>query len=72
MKVKLELVGLNGNAFALLGAFTKAARRQKMPQAELDAIMNEARSGDYDHLLATLIEHTESPDDEDDDDEREN
>ena len=36
-KVKLELVGLDGNAFFLMGAFSRAARRQGWSQPEINA-----------------------------------
>lgn len=58
-RVKLKLVGLDGNAFALIGAFTKAARAQGWTKAEIDAVRDECMSGDYDHLLMTLMDHTE-------------
>jgi len=58
-KVKLELVGLDGNAFFLLGAFQKQARREGWTPEEIKAVLDEARSGDYDHLLATLSDHCE-------------
>lgn len=57
-KVTLQLVGLDGNAFALLGAFQRQARKEGWEQDEIKAVIDEATSGDYDHLLATLIEHT--------------
>jgi len=65
-KVKLNLVGLDGNAFSLMGAFRRAARREGWEKNEIDAVMNECMAGDYNHLLRTLIEHTESPGEEDD------
>lgn len=65
-KVKLELVGLDGNAFALLGAFSRAARRQGWTSAEIDAVTRQATSGDYDNLLCVLMDHTESPDEDED------
>ena len=58
-KVKLELVGLNGNAFALMGAFQTAARRQGWSDDEIDAVMEDCQSGDYNHLLQTLMANTE-------------
>lgn len=61
-KVKLELIGLDGNAFALMGAFQRQARREGWSKDEIDAVINECMSGDYNHLLATLLEHTESDD----------
>ena len=63
-KVTLNLVGLDGNAFFLLGAFSKAARQQGWTPDEIKAVMDEARASDYDHLLQTLMNHTESEDDE--------
>lgn len=72
-KVKLELVGLDGNAFALMGAFKKAAREQGWSKEEIDAVLDPLKLGDYNNLLCGLIENTESPelssDDDDDDDE---
>lgn len=59
-KVKLDLVGLDGNAFSLLGGFSRAARKQGWKQPEIDSVINEAKSGDYDHLLQTLLKHIES------------
>ena len=56
-QVRLKLTGLDGNAFALLGAFERQARREKWPSDEINAVLEEAQSGDYDHLLATLSEH---------------
>lgn len=55
--VKLRLVGLDGNAFFILGAFTRAARRQKWTEAEIKQVCDEAMSGDYDHLLQTMMKH---------------
>jgi len=62
MKIQLRLEGLNGNAFALMGAFQKQARREGWSKEEIAAVLTECRAGDYDHLLATLIDHCEEPD----------
>lgn len=58
-KISLNLVGLNGNAFALLGAFSKQAKREGWEKAEIDAVMDEATEGDYNHLLRTLTKYCE-------------
>lgn len=55
--VNLTLVGLDGNAFALLGTFGNAARKQGWTQAEISTVQDEAMSGDYDHLLRVLSAH---------------
>jgi hypothetical protein len=58
--VELELVGLEGNAFSLMGAFSKAAKRQKTPKEEIDLVLKECMSGDYDNLLMVLMSNTTS------------
>jgi hypothetical protein len=53
--VEVELVGQDGNAFAVLGAASQAMRRADVGKADIDAMMDEAMSGDYDHLLQTVM-----------------
>ena len=57
-KVKLKLVGTDGNAFAVMGNFKQAARKQGWTNDEVRVVLDEAMSGDYNHLLATIISHT--------------
>lgn len=52
--VKLNLVGKDGNAFALLAVFRQAARRQGKEEADIQKVIDEAKSGDYYHLVGTL------------------
>jgi len=54
-KVKVQLTGTDGNAFAVLGAVRKAMRRAGVPAAEIDQFTKEASSGDYNNLLATAM-----------------
>lgn len=65
--VNLELVGLDGNAFSLMGAFQRQARKEKWTQAEIETVLDAAKGGDYDNLLCVLMEHCEPIEDEDDD-----
>lgn len=58
-KVKLDLTCLDGNSFALIAAFARQARREGWKSAEIDAVVDDCYSGDYDHCLQTLIAHTE-------------
>lgn len=58
-KVKLDLESLDGNAFMLLGAFRRAAKRQGWTEAEMNPVITKATSGDYDHLLCVLMDHCE-------------
>jgi hypothetical protein len=51
--IDVQLVGTDGNAFALLGRVTRALRQAGLPKSEEEAFVKEATSGDYDHLLRT-------------------
>jgi hypothetical protein len=63
-KVKMNLVGLDGNAFSLMGEFSRNAKRQGWSKEEIDVVLQKCMSGDYDNLLSTLVEHTEETDDD--------
>lgn len=52
----LQLVGEDGNAFAILGKARRVARENKM---DWETISKEAMSGDYDHLLQVMMEYFE-------------
>jgi len=54
-EVEVCLVGEDGNAFAILGRVQRALRHAGVPKEERDAFMQEATSGDYEHLLQTCL-----------------
>lgn len=56
-KVKLRLKGLDGNAFVLMGAFSRQAEKEDWTKEEIDKVLDECTSGDYSHLVATLIKY---------------
>jgi len=58
-KVILNLVGINNHAFAIMGAFKKAAKKQGWTEEEINVVIEEAKSGDYQHLLSTITNYTE-------------
>lgn len=58
MEVKMDWASVKDNAFAMLGAFRKAARRQGYPQADIDRVIDDARSEDYEHLVDVLMRNT--------------
>ena len=60
-KVTLQLVGLDGNAFTILGAFRHQARREGWASEEIEEALKEARSSNYDHLLQTIMNYTKEP-----------
>jgi len=57
--VKCNLVGVNGNAYVLMGTWQHAAKKQGIPKNEIDAVMKDCTSSDYDHLLQVLITNSQ-------------
>jgi len=58
-KVKMNWNNQDGNAFAVMGNFSKSARRAGWTKEQIDEVLQKAMSGDYDNLLATIMEHCE-------------
>jgi len=61
--VRVRLVGEDGNAFAIMGRVSKALRRAGLVDIA-DEFMTEATSGDYNHLLETVLDYVETDDEE--------
>ena len=62
--VNFTLVGQDGNAFFLMGAWRTAARNQGWDAKDIDKVVDAAMSGDYNHLISTLAAHSEDEDSE--------
>ena len=56
-KPTVELIGQDGNAFAIMGAVSKALRKEGADREYIDKYTDEATSGDYDNLLAVTMEY---------------
>lgn len=56
-KIKMSLVGVNGNAFAIMGAFQANAKRQGWTDDEIGAVLKKAKSGDYNNLIAVICDN---------------
>jgi len=54
-KLNLNLVGKDGNSFFLMGYFQKEAKKAGWSSEEISKVINDATSGNYDHLLQVLI-----------------
>jgi hypothetical protein len=54
--VDVQLVGRDGNAFAIMGAVSKALRRAGATAEEIAEYREESTSGDYDNLLRVAME----------------
>ena len=64
-EVSVKLVGEDGNAFSILGRVKKAMRRANVEPDQIDAYLNDAMSGDYNHLLHVTMETVSCDTDED-------
>lgn len=53
--VKVNLVGHDGNAFAVLGTVTKALRKAGASKDVIEVFVEEATEGNYDDLLLTVF-----------------
>lgn len=62
--VNLNLVGINGNAYVIMGMFALKAKEEGWTKQEIDLVLYHAKQGDYDHLLATIECHCHVRDDD--------
>ena len=53
--VKVKLVGEDGNAFAIIGRCSQAARRAGVSAEEVKKFQAEAMAGDYNNVLVTCM-----------------
>ena len=58
-EVEVRLIGEDGNAFAVIGKVVAALRAGGVPAEEVAAFQADAMSGDYDHLLETVMQTVE-------------
>ena len=58
-KPEVQLVGADGNAYAILGKCKAKGKEAGWTVAQQNAFFNEATSGDYDHLLQTAMQYCE-------------
>lgn len=54
-EVVVELIGQDGNAFAILGNVQRAMRRAGVPREEIAEFMEEATAADYQQLLRVVM-----------------
>lgn len=67
--VHVRLVGMDGNAYAIMGRVQEALRNHGVSDKEVKKYLDESMSGDYDHLLRTAMKwvNTNGSDEDDDD-----
>lgn len=54
--MKYDLVGIDGNAFCIMGYVMKAMKECKFSKTDRDAYYKDATSSNYDHLLYVSVE----------------
>lgn len=55
--ISVELIGNDGNAFAILGRCKKAMTRAECTKEQIQEFIEEATSGDYDNVLHTCMRY---------------
>jgi len=58
-EVRVKLTGKDGNALAIVGRVKNALLEAGVSKEEADEFVKEALSGDYDHLLQTVMKWVE-------------
>ena len=53
IKPDLDLSGVDGNAYFILSKARRVAKQAGWADADIQAFIDQAKSGDYDHLLQT-------------------
>lgn len=54
--ITVKLTGYDGNAFTLLAVVKRELWKYGVPDTDQTIFTNEAMSGDYDHLLQTIMQ----------------
>ena len=57
--IRVELVGQDGNAFAIMGRIQRAGRNQGWSAEALDDLFDQMKSGDYNNLLRVAMTYCE-------------
>jgi len=55
-QLSVKLIGVDGNAFSIIGQCKAAMMKAKWPRDKMDAVVNDMMSGDYDHLLQVVLD----------------
>jgi len=56
---KYSLVGIDGNAFSVMGYVVNCMKKEKKSKEQIDEYLKEAKSSDYDNLLCVSMDMVE-------------
>ena len=54
-EIEVQILGRDGNAFAIMGAVSNALRKAGVSKDEIKEYTGESMSGDYENLLRTAM-----------------
>jgi hypothetical protein len=54
-EIEVQILGRDGNAFAIMGAVSNALRKGGVSKDEISQYTKESMSGDYENLLRTAM-----------------
>ena len=61
----VPIVGQDGNAFGIMGRFSKSAKKMGWIKENIDLVLDEMKSGDYNHLLVVTMEFSQESEEDD-------
>src|SRR6185503_14967767 len=59
--ITVNLIGVDGNAFSIMGTVVKELRKNKVSEEEITKFREECMSGDYNNLLRTCMKWVKVP-----------
>ena len=59
-EITVQLTGIDGNAFSIIGLVRRALRRAGVSADEIQEFVEEATSGDYDNVFITAMNWVEA------------
>ncbi len=54
-EIEVQLIGYDGNAYAIMGSVRRALKRAKVSADEIAEYTKQSTSGDYDNLLRVAM-----------------
>ena len=56
--VKFDITKVDGNAFNIMGGWVTVARKEKVPESQIRAVIDDCESRDYYHLRRVIEKHS--------------
>ena len=58
-KIQFDIANCHRSASSIIDGWRRAARNQGWSEDDIEAVLAEAKSGDYDHLVQTIMGYSE-------------